>query len=120
MPGLPMILMLSLIGWKLGGLTGALASAVATCGPSCTAAFISFRLGHRFRDMPWQRVIRRGLVPVTVGIVIASSYVVARAADTGWQTAMITGAAVALLLGTRINPLWMLITGAALGGLGLL
>ena len=120
MPGLPMILMMSLIGWKLGGLTGAFASAVATCGPSCTVAFISFRLGHHFRDMPWQRIIRRGLVPVTVGIVSASSYVVARAADTGWQTAMITVAAVALLLGTRINPLWMLITGAALGGLGLL
>ena len=34
MPGLPMILMMSLIGWKVGGLAGALASAVATCGPS--------------------------------------------------------------------------------------
>jgi chromate transporter len=120
MPGLPMILMMSLIGWKLGGLTGALASAVATCAPSCTVAFISFRLGHRFCDMPWQWIIRRGLVPVTVGIVIASSYVVARAADTGWQAAMITGAAVALMLGTRINPLWMLIIGGAIGGLGLL
>jgi chromate transporter len=112
-------IMMSLIGWKLGGLTGALASAVAICGPSCTVAFISFRLGHRFRDMPWQRIKRRGLVPVTVGIVIASSYVVARAADTGWQAAMITGAAVVLMLGTRINPLWILIAGGAMGGLGL-
>jgi chromate transporter len=34
MPGLPMILMMSLIGWKVGGLAGALASAGATCGPS--------------------------------------------------------------------------------------
>ena len=52
MPGLPMILMTSLIGWKVGGLTGALACAVATCGPSCTVAFVAFRLGHRFRDAP--------------------------------------------------------------------
>ena len=82
LPGLPMILMMSLIGWKVGGLTGALASAVAICGLSCAVAFAAFRLGHRFRDAPWQRTVRRGLIPVTVGIVIASSYVVARAADT--------------------------------------
>jgi hypothetical protein len=58
-----------------GGLTGALACAVATCELSCTVAFVAFRLGHRFRDAPWQRIVLRGLVPVTVGIVIPSGYV---------------------------------------------
>jgi hypothetical protein len=100
MPGLPVILMMNLIGWKVGGLTGALASAVATCGPSCTVAFVAFRLGHRFRDAPWQRIVRRGLVPVTVGIVIASGCVLARAVDNGWPAAAITGVAVGLMLGT--------------------
>src|SRR6266446_3505686 len=119
LPGLPMILMMSLIGWKVGGLTGALASAVAICGPSCTVAFVAFRLGHRFRDASWQRIVRRGLVPVTVGIVIASGYVLARAADNGWQAVAITGAAAGLILGTRISPLWILVTAGAIGGLGL-
>jgi chromate transporter len=120
MPGLPMILMMSLIGWKVGGLTGALASAVATCGPSSAVAFVAFRLGDRFRDAPWQRIVRRGLVPVTVGIVIASGYVLARAADNGWQATAITGAAAGLILGTRISPLWILIAAGAIGGLGLI
>ena len=120
MPGLPMILMTSLIGCKVGGLTGALACAVATCGPSCTAAFVVFRLGHRFRDAPWQRIVLRGLVPVTVGIVIASSYVLARAADSHWQATAITAAAAGLMLGTRINPLWILVIAGAIGGLGLI
>jgi chromate transporter len=120
MPGLPMILMMSLIGWKVGGLTGALASAVATCGPSSAVAFVAFRLSHRFRDASWQRIVRRGLVPVTVGIVIASGYVLARAADNGWQAAAITGAAAGLILGTRISPLWILVTAGAIGGLGLI
>ena len=120
MPGLPMILMMSLIGWQVGGLTGALACAVATCGPSCTVAFAAFRLGHRFRDAPWQQIVRRGLVPVTVGIVIASGYVLARAADTGWEAAAITGAAAGLMLGTRINPLWILVIAGAIGALGLI
>jgi len=120
MPWLPMILMTSLIGWKVGGLIGALACAVATCGPSCTVAFVAFRLGHRFRDAPWQRIVLSGLVPVTVGIVIASGYVLARAADNDWQAAAITAAASGLMLGTRINPLWILIIAGAMGGLGLI
>jgi chromate transporter len=115
-----MILMMSLIGWKVGGLAGALASAVATCGPSSAVAFVAFRLGDRFRDAPWQRIVRRGLIPVTVGIVIASGYVLARAADNGWQAAAITGAAAGLILGTRISPLWILIAAGAIGGLGLI
>ena len=120
MPGLPMILMTSLIGWKVGGRAGALACAVATCGPSSAVAFVAFRLSHRFRDASWQRIVRRGLVPVTVGIVIASGYVLARAADNGWQAAAITGAAAGLILGTRISPLWILVTAGAIGGLGLI
>jgi chromate transporter len=44
----------------------------------------------------------------------------ARAADTGWRAAAITIAAAAIMLATRLNPLWLLLAGAALGGLGLL
>src|SRR5258708_29948419 len=47
MPGLPMILMTSLIGWKVAGLAGALAFAAATSRPSCTAAFRVLRMAHR-------------------------------------------------------------------------
>ena len=57
---------------------------------------------------------------MTIGLVIAGGYVMARAADTGWPSAMVTGAPVGLMLATRLNPLWILMTGGALGGLGLL
>ena len=35
----------------------------------------------------------------------------ARAADTGWRSAMVTGAPVGLMLATRLNLLWILMTG---------
>ena len=57
---------------------------------------------------------------MTIGLVIAGGYMMARAADTGWPSAMVTGAPVGLMLATRLNPLWILMTGGALGGLGLL
>ena len=59
-------------------------------------------------------------IPVTMGIVIASGAVMARAADTGWRPAAVTMAAAAITLATRFNPMWVLVAGAALGGLGLL
>jgi chromate transporter len=57
---------------------------------------------------------------LAVGRVIAGGYVMARAADAGWQSAVVTLGAMALMLRTRINPLWMLGAGGAVGGLRLL
>ena len=117
-PGPNMILMMSFVGWKVWGFPGAVASAFATFGPPCAIYFTGYRLWDRFRAAPWQRIVRLGLVPVTMGIVIASGVVMARAADTGWRTAILTIAAAAIMLATRLNPIWTLLAGAALGGLG--
>jgi chromate transporter len=118
-PGPNMILMMSFIGWKVGGLGGAIASALATFGPSCTVCFTAFRLWDRFRDTGWQRIARRGLAPVTIGLVIAGGVVMAGAADTGWPAMALTAGAASILLTSRINPLWTLAAGGALGALGL-
>ena len=119
-PGPNMILMMSFIGWKVWGFPGAVVSAFATMGPPCTIYFAAYRLWDRFRDAPWQRLVRLGLVPVVMGLVIASGTVMARAADTGWQTVAVTIAAATITLATRLNPMWMLLAGGALGGLDLL
>ena len=119
-PGPNMILMMSFIGLQVGGTTGAIASALATFGPPCAMYYLSYRVWDRFSDMPWQRIVRRALAPLTIGLVIAAGYVMARTADTGWPSITITAAAVALMLRTRVNPLWILIAGGACGALGLL
>jgi chromate transporter len=119
-PGPNMILMMAFVGWKVWGIGGAIVSAIATFAPACILYFIAYRLWHRFRAAPWQRVVRAALVPVTVGLIIASGAVMARAADTGWQAAAVTAAATALMLQRRINPIVLLVVGGTLGGLGLL
>ena len=115
-----MILMISFVGWKVWGIPGALASAFATFGPPCAIYFAAYRLWDRSRGAPWQHIVRIGLVPVTVGLVIGSGVVMARAADAELQAVAVTVAAAVLMLQTRINPLLMLLAGGALGGLGLL
>ncbi len=119
-PGPNMILMMSFVGWKVWGIPGAFASAIATFGPPCVMYFVAYRLWDRFRAAPWQHIARLGLVPVTVGLVIASGAVMARATDGGWQAACVTAAAAMLMLGTRLNPIVMLLAGGALGRFGLL
>jgi chromate transporter len=119
LPGPNFIFMLSLVGWKLGGALGALAAALGIAGPSCTMTFVAFRLWHRFRDAPWRLAVGRGLVPVTIGLVVAGGWVVARASDAGWRGAILSAAAAMLTLRGRVNPLWVVAAGGALGGLGL-
>jgi chromate transporter len=110
-PGPNMILMMAFVGWKVWGIAGAIVSALATFAPACILYFIAYRLWRRFRA---------ALVPLTVGLIIASGTVMARAADTGWQAAAVTIAATILMLQRRIDPIVLLLAGGALGGLGLL
>jgi chromate transporter len=119
-PGPNMILMMGFVGWKVWGIPGAVASALATFGPACAIYFAAYRLWDRYRDAPWQHIARLGLVPVTIGLVIGSGTVMARAADANWQTIGVTVAAAALMLWTRLNPLAILFAGGVLGSFGLL
>jgi chromate transporter len=119
-PGPNMILMMSLVGWRVWGIPGAIASALATFGPPCAIYFTAYRLWDRFHTAPWQRIARIGLVPVTIGLVIGSGTVMARAADATWQSVAVTVTAAVLMLWTRFNPLVILLAGGLLGGLGLL
>lgn len=119
-PGPNMILMMSFIGWKVWGFPGAVASAFATFGPPCAMYFAAYRVWNRFSEARWQNIVRDGLVPVVMGLVVAGGVVMARTADTSWQAVALTIAAAGVILATRLNPLWMLLAGAGLGGLGML
>jgi chromate transporter len=118
-PGPNMILMMSFIGMKIGGLPTAIASALVTFVPPCAVSYIAFRYWERFRHTAWQSRIRRGLTPVVIGLVIAGGYAMASAVNPGWVGIGVTVGAAVLLLTSRVNPLWLLGAGAALGGLGL-
>jgi chromate transporter len=116
-PG-PNVLIVSLIGWKVAGVAGAIVSMLAMCGPSSVLTYQVARAWERFRDAPLRIAIERGLAPVTVGLVLASGYVLTRTTDHGAAAYAITGATVLLTLTTRLHPLWALAAAGALGALG--
>lgn len=116
-PGPNMILMMSFIGWKIGGMPTAIAGGLVTFVPPCAVSYTAFHYWERFRDTTWQSRVRRGLTPVVIGLVIAGGYAMANV-DAGWIGVAVTVGAAGLLLTSRVNPLWLLAAGAALGSLG--
>lgn len=116
-PG-PNVLVVSLIGWKVAGLAGALAATVGMCGPSSLLSYYVARWWQRLHGSPWRRAIERGLAPLTIGLVGGSAMLMSEAANQHWRGWLLCAAATLLAWRTRINPLWLLAGGALLGLLG--
>jgi len=117
-PG-PNMLIVSVIGWKVYGFLGALVATVAICLPTSVLTYGIAHVWDRFRGAPLRAAIQRGLAPVTVGLVLASGYVLAQTTDDGWVSYALTAATALLALNTRRHPLWFLAAAAVLGALGL-
>ena len=113
-PG-PNILVVTLIGWKVAGLAGAVVATAAVCTPSSLLAYAVSRIWQRFRGTRWRNVVEDGLVPVTVGLMLAGGYLITLAADHSALAFVITAATAAIALATRIHPLWLLAAGGLLG-----
>lgn len=113
-PG-PNVIIVTLIGYHVAGFAGAGVATVAMCGPTCLVAFFAARTWDRFKDAPWRIAIQAGLVPVSLGLIAASAFVLARAADKTAEAGLVTAATVVVATFTRINPLWLFAAGGLLG-----
>jgi len=113
-PG-PNILVVSLVGWKVAGLSGAVVATAAMCVPSCVLTYAVSGVWQRFRAARWRSAVEDGLVPVTVGLMLAGGYLITVSADHSIGAFAITAATAAIVLTTRIHPLWVLAAGGLLG-----
>jgi chromate transporter len=114
-PG-PNVIVVTLIGYHVAGLTGALVATLAMCGPTCLFAFFVGHAWDRFKDAPWRMVTQAALVPVSIGLIGASAAVIARAAAQSWVAVAVTAVTALMTFTVRVNPLWIF-AGAALLGL---
>lgn len=113
-PG-PNVILVTLIGYHVAGFPGAAVATVGMTGPTCLMAFFVARVWDRFKDAPWRAAIQAGLVPVSLGLIGASAFVLARTADNTVYAGLLTAATAAVVFATRINPLWVFAAGGLLG-----
>jgi chromate transporter len=118
-PG-PNVLIVTLIGYSVAGLGGALAATLAMCVPTAALAYFVSRWLARSQRSRWPAIIQASLVPLSIGLMAASALIVAQAADRTWTAALATIAAAVIAATTRFNPLWILLAGGFLGFAGVI
>ena len=118
-PG-PNVLIVTLIGYSAAGIAGALVATLAMCVPTAVLAYYVSRWLRRSSDARWPALIQAALVPLSIGLMGASGFVLARTSDRTLAAALVTAGAAVLASVTRLNPFWMLLAGGCLGFAGLI
>jgi chromate transporter len=118
-PG-PNVLIVTLIGYSVAGVTGALVATLAMCVPTAVLAYYVSGLLTRSSHSRWPSIIQAALVPLSIGLMGASALILAATSDRTLVAALVTAAAAVLAFATRINPIWMLLAGGCLGFAGVI
>jgi chromate transporter len=118
-PG-PNVLIVTLIGYQVAGVIGAIVATTAMCGPTAIFAYFVGRTFDRSRDAEWRAVVQAALVPVSIGLMSATGLILSLGAADTKAAVLLIVAATLFALATRFNPLWVLAAGGVLGFAGVI
>ena len=118
-PG-PNMMMIVVIGQWAAGLVGAIVVLIAFFGPTAVLAFIVAKAWKKLEKWPWRDSIQQGLAPVSIGLLLAGCFSMAKGAVTGLETATIAVGTLLILLQYKINPALLVVGGAVVGLLSFL
>ena len=121
-PG-PNILFVAVLGYNVAGLSGAAASMAGILLPSSVLTVTATRWARRNREHIALRAFSAGMTPLTLGLIIATGWLLAlpflRVEAHVWSTLALITVTVGLVLKTRIGLVWMVLAGGVLGALGI-
>jgi chromate transporter len=87
---------------------------LAFFGPTALLALFIGRLWKKIEKWPWRTSIQKGLAPVSIGLLLAGCFTMARGAIFGFETAVSVGVLL-ILLQYKINPALLILGSAILG-----
>jgi len=120
-PG-PNILFVAVLGWNVAGLSGAVAAMAGMLLPSTTLVLATTRWASRHRQHIGVQAFKSGMVPLTLGLLFATSWLLAlpllQAPDQRLGTLALIAGTVLLMLRTKLNLIWMVAAGAVFGLMG--
>ncbi|HSK29935.1 MAG TPA: chromate transporter [Candidatus Limnocylindria bacterium] len=117
-PG-PNVMYVTLMGWHLAGWKGVAATTIPLLIPATTLTILAGHLNERYPNASFGRAVRRGLTPITIGLMFAGATILVRTVSDDWRGYALTFLTVAVVLRKTLNPLWLLGAGALAGILGL-
>ena len=113
-PG-PNVLFVAVVGFNIGGLAGLMATMTGTLLPSTVLALRANRWSTANAQARGVRALHAGLAPITIGLLLATGWILFEPAATGWQNALLAAGTIALALFTRLGPLGPIAFGALAG-----
>jgi chromate transporter len=113
-PG-PNMMMIVPVGQWAGGFLGALVTLFAFFVPTALFALIVGRVWKRLEKWPWRKSIQQGLAPVSVGLLLAGCFTLAKGAIKGLDTGAIAVVVLLILLRFKINPAILVLSGGVVG-----
>jgi len=116
-PG-PNILFVALMGWGVAGPLGMVATMAGIMVPSSILTFMVGRLRHARRDSLAVQAFSVGLAPLTIGLLMATGWVLALPLVAHPVSMLLVPATIVFMLKTQRSPLWMIAVGAVVGALG--
>ncbi|MDX3807748.1 MAG: chromate transporter [Bosea sp. (in: a-proteobacteria)] len=103
-PG-PNVMLASIVGWHVAGASGMLLATAAMLLPSSVLALACSRGLRRFSDNRVVRIVTLALVPIALGLMLASGAVAALVADAGLFGFAVTAATAFVTYRSKVNPL---------------
>jgi chromate transporter len=113
-PG-PNMIVVTLVGWEIAGVTGAALATVAACLPTLVTAYTVSRFWSRYNQVGWYRTFERGVAPFAVGLILATGMILTEAATANWKDYVLTGSTIAFMMFSRRSPLIPLALAAVAG-----
>ncbi len=124
-PG-PSILIVALVGYgaglSVGGVPGAILggiiATVAMIGPAAVLVYLVTLFWQKAQKSRLRYAVEKGFAPLTVGLVLATSLVMSRAADHDWRAYLLTGVCTLIFVLTKVNPLIVVLAAGVIGYFG--
>ena len=120
-PG-PNVLFVAAIGWNVAGALGATATMLGTLLPSTVLTLYVNRWGMKRRETRGLRAFTTGMTPLTIGLLVATGWVLAvpYVVDGPKRLGAIAlvVAVVVVMMRTRVSPMWLVAAGAVVGAMG--
>jgi len=115
-PG-PNLLFVAVLGLGFGGALGVAVTMLGILLPSTTLALAAARWGQARRETRGVRAFVNGMAPATVGLVLATGWILGNPARGAPVLVALVAATVGLSLRTRLSPIWLIAAGAIVGAL---
>ena len=116
-PG-PNFMTVTLLGWHIYGIIGALVATFAIVWPSSVLIFFLQRFILGIKDPVKKKSIQYAAAALAIGLVLSSAWEIALQINHGVAAYLLTITTIGLTLFTRWHPLYLIAMGGVLGVLG--